>query len=410
MQTLPEPMLGAVAFAFAALLAVAFPTDQASARPVSCHTDLAFSVPQDRLAALARGFNLTGWLDSDDGRAPDKEVLAKLRARGFTHVRLPVLPEDFTAPFSAPDDIARSFVALDRALDQLQNLGFAVSLDLHPGNRLNRILESQPEQGLAIVDALWRQVARRYARRPASTLFFEVLNEPNVDPAQWERAGPHLVETIRREAPQHTIVYALSKNQRLDELTWHAPLAQPNIVYAAHFYDPMIFTHQGLDWSNGPLQYLHDIPFPLRASDPHVYALMAELRRKGHGKAADDIAKELGNGWNASSIDAEMRQAADWSRQNKVPVVINEFGVLAWKAPPADRIRWLGAVSRLAEAHCIGWTVWDYAQGFGFVRRIGDREIPDEAVLGALLGGRPESSRGARRSVDPTGTLFAGSQ
>jgi len=43
-------------------------------------------------------------------------------------------------------------------------------------------------------------------------------------------------------------------------------------------------------------------------------------------------------------------------------------------------------VRRAAERACIGWTHWDYADAFGFVRRVGDKEIPDQAVVRALLG------------------------
>ena len=70
-------------------------------------------------------------------------------------------------------------------------------------------------------------------------------------------------------------------------------------------------------------------------------------------------------------------------------MIINEFGVLGWKTAPADRARWLRAVRTAAEHHCIGWTHWDYADSFGFVRRIDGREIPDETIVEALLGSRP---------------------
>ena len=36
---------------------------------------------------------------------------------------------------------------------------------------------------------------------------------------------------------------------------------------------------------------------------------------------------------------------------------------------------------------------WDYADGFGFVRRAGEREIPDEIMVDALLGGRSARPR-----------------
>ena len=95
-------------------------------------------VPAQRLAALARGFNLPGWLDGSATRRPDIGTLTALHRRGFTHVRLPVTPERLMAAFSAPADVARDRAELDAALDRLLAIGFSVSLDLHPGEPLSR--------------------------------------------------------------------------------------------------------------------------------------------------------------------------------------------------------------------------------------------------------------------------------
>jgi endoglucanase len=89
--------------------------------------------------------------------------------------------------------------------------------------------------------------------------------------------------------------------------------------------------------------------------------------------------------WTENRIDAEIARAASWSERQRRPVIINEFGVLGWKAAAADRARWLRTVRRSAERRCIGWTHWDYADGFGFIRRIGEREVPDQAIVRALL-------------------------
>jgi endoglucanase len=98
--------------------------------------------------------------------------------------------------------------------------------------------------------------------------------------------------------------------------------------------------------------------------------------------------------WTEERVAAAIGEAAAWATRHRRPVIINEFGVLSFKAAPADRARWLRAVRTAAEQHCIGWTHWEYADGFGFVRRVEGREAPDEAIVDALLGGR--SSTGQR--------------
>ena len=343
------------------------------------------TVPAQRRTAIARGFNLPGWLDGANTRRPDPAMLETLHRRGFTHVRLPVTPERLMPEFSAEPDIARDRLELDAAIDRLMAIGFAVSLDLHPGSRLERMHVAEPERAFGLLDALWRQLSRRYAGRPADRLFFEVLNEPAVSRSLWEQQGPRLAQTIRNSAPQHTIVFGGTNFQRIDALPPTPLLKLPNVIYAVHFYAPMVFTHQGLDWSDDPLRYLHGVPFPSSLSDPVIERLLRELRVTNRDQTADRLDQELRQPWDLSRIAAEMRRAAAWGRQHGVPVVLNEFGVLAWKAPAVDRLRWLEAVRRSAEQACIGWTHWDYADAFGFVRRVGDREIADEAVLRALL-------------------------
>jgi endoglucanase len=343
------------------------------------------TVPAQRLAALARGFNLPGWLDGSETRRPDPATLAALHRRGFTHIRLPVTPERLMAAFSTPADIARDRAELDAAIDRLLAIGFAVSLDLHPGERLSRLHKGDPERAFALIEALWRELARRYASRPADRLFFEVLNEPPVIRAVWESQGGRLAATIRANAPDHTIVVGTADFQQISHLP-SAPSALPNVVYAVHYYAPMVFTHQGLDWSDDPLRHLHDVPFPLSRADRRTDRLLQELRAAGHAGAVEELEKALREPWDARRVTAEVARAGEWARRHGRAVVLNEFGVLAWKAPMVDRLYWLETVRRAAERACIGWTHWDYADAFGFVRRVGDKEIPDQAVVRALLG------------------------
>jgi endoglucanase len=354
-----------------------------------CEASPAAGVPQARLAVLARGFNLPGWLEGPTPRRPDMAVLASLHARGFAHIRLPVGAERLMEEFSSRADVARRLAELDFAIDTLTRLDFAVSIDMHPGDRFGRLHVAEPQRAFGLLESLWRQLARRYAGRSPDRVFFEVLNEPTVDWTIWKDQGPRLAATIRREAPLHTIIYGHPDYQRIDALPGVTPLADANVVYAAHFYDPMIFTHQGLDWSDDPLRYLRKVPFPARLADPQVTALLGELDRQGRDAAASLVRTALREPWTEDRIDAAIAVAGAWMQRHQRPVIINEFGVLGWKADPSDRARWLRTVRNAAERHCIGWTHWDYADAFGFVRRVADRETPDEAIVRALLDGKP---------------------
>src|SRR5712691_1559348 len=344
-------------------------------------------VKSERIATLSRGFNLTGWMDGETPRRPDERVLAGLRARGFTHIRLPVTPERLLAAFSSRDDVARQLAELDTAIDDLTGLGFGVSIDLHPGDRFGRLHAADPDRGFELIDALWRLLAQRHAGRSPDRLYFEVLNEPTIAAALWNKQGPRLVETIRRQAPNHTIIYGPANYQQIAALLDLQPLDDPNVVYAVHFYEPMVFTHQGLDWSNDPLRFLHGVPFPAALTDPAIGGLIEGLLLRGRDESAGLLKSQLRLPWTEDRIAGIVARAANWAERHRRPVIVNEFGVLGWKAVPSDRARWIAAVRRAAEAHCMGWAHWDYADGFGFVRRVGSIEIPDEMIIDALVEG-----------------------
>ena len=166
-------------------------------------------------------------------------------------------------------------------------------------------------------------------------------------------------------------------------------MADLNVVYAVHFYDPLVFTHQGLDWAgDDPLRHLDGVPFPAKITDPAVARMIKRLQTEGHAESAIRLKAALELPWTEPRIDQEFAGAAAWASRHRRPVILNEFGVLQGKAGGMDRLRWLGAVRAAAERHCVGWAHWEYADGFGFVQRVDGREVPDPAVVDALLGGR----------------------
>ena len=114
----------------------------------ACDASAASGVARSRLAVLARGFNLPGWLEGSSPRRPDTTVLASLHARGFTHIRLPVGAERFMEQFSGRSDVTTQLAELDLAIDTLSRLGFAVSIDMHPGDRFGRLHVAEPDRAL----------------------------------------------------------------------------------------------------------------------------------------------------------------------------------------------------------------------------------------------------------------------
>src|SRR3954470_15877858 len=93
---------------------------------------LKHAVPAGRISALARGFNADGWINGKQS-SPSPGLLLQLREEDMTHVRLPVPAEPIMQRFTSQSDQKARLEAIDDAITTLVSLGYAVSIDLHPG-------------------------------------------------------------------------------------------------------------------------------------------------------------------------------------------------------------------------------------------------------------------------------------
>jgi len=341
--------------------------------------------PDARLARLARGFSLPDRVPAEGRKAPDRAILGWLRGRGMTHVRLPVRGESVMARFSSPAAIAAAIADLRAALDLLLGLGFAVTIDMHPGDDFGRLHRADPEAALEALREGWRRLSGPIRGLPADRVFAELLNEPQTDDAIWRMQAESLAQDLRALLPATTFIVGPAPYQRVEALAAWRPLDDRNIVYAFHYYDPMAFTHQGLTWDAAdPLSRLGGVPFPARRDDAAVIGLLERLRTGGDADLARSIERALDRPWAKETIAAQFAPLATWSRRHDAPVIVNEFGALRFKAAPGARRAWLEAVREAAEDNQFGWAHWEYDQGFGMLDETGR---PDPGVIHALLPG-----------------------
>lgn len=346
------------------------------------------TVAPERLAALSRGFNADGWIN---GEAPSRALLQELRRAGMSHVRLPVPAERVMPGFAAKSERDETLAVLDQALKQLTALGYAVSVDLHPGERFNRLHKDDPDAALRQMQEAWSGLAGVIRSYPANRVFAELLNEPDVDADRWQTEVETLAAFVRKLLPTTTLVVGPVNWQRADSLPRFRPLPDPDVVYAIHFYDPMVFTHQAHWDAQDPLHDIIDLPYPINGGDPKVQALRRDLEARGATKALGMLDVAIAAAKDRPGADRWLAPALEWQRQFARPIIINEFGVLKAGAPRRSRVRWLAEVTAYARDHCWGWTHWELAQGFGLVDRSTGKPDPD--VMRALLGGTPRPSR-----------------
>jgi endoglucanase len=369
-----------LAFAFATSVSI-LPPNLVNACPTLTHT-----VSPDRIAALSRGFNVDGWINGPRSTPPAAGLLLELRKAGMTHVRLPVPAEHIMPRFASKEDRDDRLHAVDRALTELISLGYHVSIDLHPGDRFNRLHRQEPIASMHEMKDAWTALAHIIRSYPVDRVFAELLNEPDIDSDRWQVDAEELAAAVRQLLPRTTIIVGPVNWQRADSLPSFRPLNDLNVVYAVHFYDPMAFTHQGHWDPKEPLQSIRGLPYPIHADDPKVKELRQQLVDQNKTLSLEVLDQAIAGSRDKNGIDKWLEPAAAWQQQFSRPIIINEFGVLKASAPSESRLRWLSSVVTYAEQHCWGWAHWELAQGFGLVDDKTGKA--DSGVLRALLSRR----------------------
>ena len=347
------------------------------------------SVAARRAEHLRHGINLSNWFQAGGDPAGltkphfdsaiTSDDLALIKAMGFDHVRLCINPAPMLRRGQA-DQIPADYLGyLDSAVQMILAHGLAVELDIHASGEFKHEIATSDSFVEDFVD-FWRGLAKHYSAYDPDSVFFEILNEPELkDPYRWYGVETKLANAIRAAAPQHTIIATGARWSDDDDLLFLEPLRDSNVIYTFHFYESHIFTHQGASWGDSYWHYLRGVPYP---SDPeNVQAVALQLDDPAHRLL---VIRYGTDHWNASRIDNEIVQVANWASHWGVPVICNEFGVYRKNADPKDRAAWLNDVRSSLEKHAIGWTMWDYDGGFDVVNRVNGVAVPDELTVRAL--------------------------
>jgi endoglucanase len=342
-----------------------------------------------RAQHLRRGINVSRWFSQNpadySAHHTDTETtpedIATIAKLGFDNVRLSIdaVPlEQFPRGAGGLND---DFVArLDRAVDTILGNGLAVTIDLHPEDSYKQPLRTDNVAVDRLV-ALWRKLAAHYAGRDPDRVFFEILNEPEVnDPYRWAGIQARVAAAIREVAPAHTIVATGPNYSDVVDLLGLFPLDDGNVIYNFHFYDPHEFTHQGATWGTSWWRYEHGIPYP--PTESSMQDLLKEIPNRAERFQLENYWL---NHWDANHIRRLIDQAAGWALVNHVPLICNEFGVYRAVADPVSRTNWIRDVRTALEADSIGWAMWDYHNGFGVaVRDENGNSVVDPQTVAAL--------------------------
>lgn len=348
------------------------------------------------VARMQRGINIENWFGqiplAPTRLSPDvvqidrlsSAEIQRLRDLGLDHVRLPINLQNFAGP--APDYPLPPalFQKLNQVIAALNQAGLVVVLD-HHGDELKGANDTQR------ISQLWRQVAQQLKSIPADRLVFEVFNEPTqIDVKIWKGIAQSALSAIRAVDPQRTVVIGSVLWNQVHTLASMGTFQDANVIYTFHFYEPMLFTHQGATWVEGMFkgQPQEEIAFPYDARRPLPPLSAQSQKIDWVKKEYTDYATYRGT---PQAIDTSLQVAVQFSQQNQVPVWCGEFGVFKLYAPEADRVRWIELARSTMDQKGIAWAHWEYDRGFGLLPGKQTREgmtanLPalDPAVLRAL--------------------------
>jgi len=313
---------------------------------LACQSRAAAFTPisaDDQASTMHRGINV---LDDDPVQKNPSAVrfqprlFATIRDAGFDTIRLNMHP--FAHLHGNAID-GGWLAMLDRMSNAALAAGLTVVLDVHDDNSC----QESVADCRAKLRAVWDVLSNRYRNAP-NRLLFEILNEPHgiLDAGAWNGMLREMLTLIRATNPSRNVVIGPTDYDGLWELgSLDLPESDRHIVVTVHTYFPVTFTLQGAPW----------VP----------------------------SAKNLTNvSWGSDADMAAEVKAFDrvktWSDIHRRPVFLGEFGVYE-KAPMDSRVRWLSAVSRIAEAHGLPWCYWQFDTDFAVY------DVPRDRWIAPLL-------------------------
>jgi endoglucanase len=294
-----------------------------------------------------RGVNILAhdplWKNPAKGRFQSRHF-AEIRRGGFDFVRVNLL---VFKHMDARNRIDPGWLKrLDWVVANAKRAGLGVILDEHDTGPCKQNVPACR----AKLPAVWRQLASRYRAEPASVAF-ELFNEPDdfFEGQTWEAMIPQLLSIIRANNPTRTVIVA---PRRLEDLA--LPPGDRNIMVTFHYYGPFRFTHQGTPWTS-----------------------LRGLRGVAWGSPA-----------NRQRVREVFDAFAAWSRKNRRPILLGEFGAYDQSGTPLGmRVNYTATIACHAERRGFAWAYWQFTGNFvvwdmardTWVKPIKDALIPRRA-------------------------------
>ncbi|NME67499.1 cellulase family glycosylhydrolase [Flammeovirga aprica] len=244
--------------------------------------------PYDAAKAIGRGINMGNTLDAPkyEGEwAPKAEeyYFDAYKEAGFQSVRIPIT-WDVRVSKTAPYEVDPEFMdRVEQVVDWGLERDLIVIMNCHHDDWLK---DDYSEANIARFEAIWTQISDRFHTK-SDSLLFEALNEPHgLTIAQAADANQRALDIIRIKNPTRNVIIGGNGWTAIkDLLTMPIPKNDDHLIGYFHTYDPWDFS-------------------------------------------SAEVMKTWGTTSEKNYISGEFQKAKDWSIQNRIPVIISEFGAV----------------------------------------------------------------------------------
>jgi endoglucanase len=310
----------------------------------------------NRAQSLDNGISIS-WLEQTwqpnilDTVVVQNADFALLKKLGFKTIRLPVAFDFFESRHIPLNTVLKR---VDEALKLCNLYGFKLIIVYHYGN-LNdtNYLTETPK-----ITDLWLKLTKKYVNVSADKLFFELYNEPpHMNPQIWKDAAFNIVTAIRKIDKQRTLLVGASNFNSIYELSRFVRLADENIIYTFHFYEPFFFTHQGAEWVGDQVSTV-GVPFPYNEEN------FPAINPKAKDTWGETNYYQYRRDGNEQSIKDKLQIVKDWGNKYDVPLLCSEYGVYNKYADIDSRCRYIKAMRATLKLLNMPGILWEYNSNF----------------------------------------------
>lgn len=298
------------------------------------------------------GINLTGlerhWDNKPWNYKNTITHINELYEKGIRDIRLPI---SFEHQFSKQSK--RSFLRkLKKIIKHVKkkNMSLIICYFDHKMEKETRFTN------VDIIKKNWKYISYKL-KKYSDCIYYEIVNEPNLYPQEWNRTVHELVSTIREKDKKTKILIGATNYNSIYELSRKTPYAYENLIYVFHFYEPFLFTHQGANWV-GNQSTTTDLPYPYDS------IVMPKINPKAIGTAGQINYKDYKHMANKTSLTHKIDLVVNWANKNKVKIWCTEFGTIS-SISEHHRQNYFTDLISIFKKQNIKCYLWEYKGNFG---------------------------------------------